>query len=842
MGLLLGASRRRARGRRNRQRALLTERSGKPAGGWAKLGLLLPLMLTATVNAAAAFLVIGGVAAGQRIAAEQQGRIIVDAWFAHSVRGVLAQAGRQAGARGLTSAQTDAVLQPSCDAEAKALAAAGRGDEPAIASRLRLAVHVRDPDVFVTREQAAPGLAGLSRGGAPAALGSLALLVWSVMLVMQGEGLELDVQRRRNPMWEWLFSHPAPPAAIFLAEMLAPIVANPVYYTAPLLPGILYGALYGPAYGVLAFAAIGLPVTLAAGCLAKALETGVMLRCAPRSRGALIGVMGWLGYASMLLIFAGLYAGGRLAPALAGLAHHLPGLPWPWLGLFLGQLGDGSFSFLAGVLACCGLAGLTIAGSLGLSLWGARRGLTGRVGRLDAGPRPARDGRTRFGKGALTRKELTWFMRDRSVVVQVILVPITAAGFQLFNLRGLLVKAGDDWASLCGAGVLFGTYFLFVLGPKSLASEGAALWLPLTWPQGLEELLKAKARLWAGVSTAVVGLVLCYAAWRFPEGWWGIGLVGVGWFLFARSMAQKAVTLATVTAESGERQKVPAGRQWATMLGTFSFAVGVLSRQWPLAVVGVVYSTITAAAMWQNFRARLPFLYDPWSEPLPRAPTLMHAMIAISGLVEASAVLTAILLPFVGHDGIAVAQAVSYAGIAAVVSFWMAEFLRRRGIRQSEVWVWPAGPWARRGKAGVARLLAVILAGAGLGAALGLAGRLYLLLLRLFPWGAALLDQSAAQLAAVPHLRAAYFVMAVAVAPFAEEYLFRGLLYRALDREWGGWRAVAGSAAFFAIYHPPLSWLPVGALGVVNALLFKRTGRLAPAVALHMAYNAVVLA
>jgi membrane protease YdiL (CAAX protease family) len=85
-------------------------------------------------------------------------------------------------------------------------------------------------------------------------------------------------------------------------------------------------------------------------------------------------------------------------------------------------------------------------------------------------------------------------------------------------------------------------------------------------------------------------------------------------------------------------------------------------------------------------------------------------------------------------------------------------------------------------------------------------------------------------------------VMAVVFAPFAEEYLFRGLLFRALDREWGGWRAVMGSAAFFAIYHQPLSWLPVGLLGITNALIFKKTGRLAPAVILHMVYNAVVLA
>jgi hypothetical protein len=59
------------------------------------------------------------------------------------------------------------------------------------------------------------------------------------MLIFQSEGLELDPQRRRHPMWEWLFSHPVPAGAIFLAEMLSPIAANPIYCSAPLFPGIL---------------------------------------------------------------------------------------------------------------------------------------------------------------------------------------------------------------------------------------------------------------------------------------------------------------------------------------------------------------------------------------------------------------------------------------------------------------------------------------------------------------------------------------------------------------------------------------------------------------------------
>ena len=90
-------------------------------------------------------------------------------------------------------------------------------------------------------------------------------------------------------------------------------------------------------------------------------------------------------------------------------------------------------------------------------------------------------------------------------------------------------------------------------------------------------------------------------------------------------------------------------------------------------------------------------------------------------------------------------------------------------------------------------------------------------------------------------LHVSYFLMAVVVAPFAEEYLFRGMLFRALDREWGGWRAVVGSAAFFAIFHPVVAWLPVSLLGVANAVLFKRSGLLVAPVALHAVYNAVVL-
>src|SRR5262249_61314725 len=138
----------------------------------------------------------------------------------------------------------------------------------------------------------------------------------------------------------------------------------------------------------------------------------------------------------------------------------------------------------------------------------------------------------------------------------------------------------------------------------------------------------------------------------------------------------------------GDSKKVPPPPQFAAHLGMLTFAMGVLSQQWHIAVMGIVYSYITAAAMWQNFRPRLPFLYDPWSEKLPLPPTLMHAMIAISILVEAGAVLTGLTLLIVGRENAALAQAISYGICAVLVSFGMSHFLSERDVPARQVWRW----------------------------------------------------------------------------------------------------------------------------------------------------------
>jgi membrane protease YdiL (CAAX protease family) len=843
--LLLAASAKRAAGRRSRQRQLLRQRTGKTTTNWAGLGFVMAILFMAALNIGAAFVVQGAVSASERVAAEQQGWVVVETWFLQRVN----DAERHAAGQASPWIGIDRALFRNYRAEGARIAQQYGGNASAIAYHLRTVVWNGQSHILIDIARAAPGLPALGLAGKlPRMFGSIVLLWWGILLVFQGEGLELDIQRRRHPMWEWLFSHPVPAGAVFLAEMLSPIAANPIYWSAPFFAGLLYAFVYGPMEGAAAAFLVGIPVMLAAACLGKALEIGAILRFSVRSRGAMIGLMSWLGYVSMVLLAVCGLTISKIVTALAGMLEPLTALPWPFLGLFLGLRADGSFSFPLGVLACWCVALITIAASVRYSVWGAQQGLSGNLGRSDAAPK-VRGSAAQFGKNALYRKEVLWFARDRSAIVQAILIPLTIAAFQLFNLRGALVAAQGAWNYLCGAGIIFGTYFLMVLGPKSLASEGTALWLALTWPHGLEDLLKAKSWLWSLIATAIVAPVLLYAAVLYPASAWKVALVGLAWALFARSMAEKMVTLATVTTESGEVQKVPTGRRYAAQLGMLTFSIGVLTQQWQLAVMGIVYSLMTAAAMWQNFRARLPYLYDPWSEKLPPPPTLMHAMVAISILVEAGAVVAGIVLAFAGRETVAVAHAVIYGLCAAAVSLGLVQFLRARGVRQTYIWNWPNRdegqrallPWLRWEASGPMDFCLSLLAGGALGLLLGLFGLGYLALLKQVPAIAETLLQSRAHMATIPYLRPSMFVMAVCIAPFAEEFLFRGMLYRALDREWGGWRAVFGSAAFFAVYHPALSWLPVGLLGATNALLFRKTGRLAPAVVLHMVYNTVVL-
>lgn len=79
----------------------------------------------------------------------------------------------------------------------------------------------------------------------------------------------------------------------------------------------------------------------------------------------------------------------------------------------------------------------------------------------------------------------------------------------------------------------------------------------------------------------------------------------------------------------------------------------------------------------------------------------------------------------------------------------------------------------------------------------------------------------------------------IAVAPIVEELFFRGLLLGALRERFGAVGAVVMSSAFFGATHfQPLQFIGLTAAGVVFAITALVAGRLAPAIAVHAAFNA----
>jgi len=77
--------------------------------------------------------------------------------------------------------------------------------------------------------------------------------------------------------------------------------------------------------------------------------------------------------------------------------------------------------------------------------------------------------------------------------------------------------------------------------------------------------------------------------------------------------------------------------------------------------------------------------------------------------------------------------------------------------------------------------------------------------------------------------------------PFAEEIVFRGVLFRTLRARMPLALAIVLSAAAFALLHPYRAAIyQVGLVGVLSAWVYHRTGSLWPSIVAHAAWNTML--
>ncbi len=88
-------------------------------------------------------------------------------------------------------------------------------------------------------------------------------------------------------------------------------------------------------------------------------------------------------------------------------------------------------------------------------------------------------------------------------------------------------------------------------------------------------------------------------------------------------------------------------------------------------------------------------------------------------------------------------------------------------------------------------------------------------------------------------------VLAVFTAPFVEEFIYRGVLYSALQRIAGVAGAVIIVLGVFTLIHVPQYWpnfgviAAVGLLSVVLTVIRAYTSRLLPCIVIHLVFNAI---
>ncbi|MBK6726860.1 MAG: CPBP family intramembrane metalloprotease [Xanthomonadales bacterium] len=722
-------------------------------------------------------------------------------------------------------------LQYRLEVESDRLARTRGGHSVAWQQRLKAVVASEKPQLLVPESESAAAASATSWR-----ILSVGVLIWWLALALQGDGFAIDMNRRRHPLWEWYLAFPVPQPAIYLAEALKPIVSNPFLLSSPLMLMVLAALVNKSLAAGLAAFAVALPFTASAAVMTKAIEVQVMLRASPRNRSAWLVAAGGIGFVLLMTPLIAL-----TTPSLSwGLARWLAGagdtatpsaelfLHYPdviaWLRAIVLSL------LLNGVLCALALVAMHAA-----TLRGFEAGFGGAEERVDPSAIGALAVKaSRWRRSPLLRKELLWLRRDRGALVQMLLVPLLLVGLQAFYLGHYLRNIEFHWHHWAGIVLAAGAYMIAVSAPRMLAAEGPALGWMMSWPRSLLEVARTKAMVLTAFVSVMVLSSLVVVAWMHPTELWKIAVIGVLWLLSGTMIALKAVTVFPTYSATGEAMPMQASRGMAAAVGNMVIAIGVFGANWPLAIAGLLMNGVFAAALWSRLQVQLAYLFDPDAEPDEAPPTMLGALIAIVAHLELVAVLLALIGGVSGARASASALLIASAVSAALVSFYVWRWNRRFGVGLFDILV--PSPMGRS-------TFAWLAGAAGVGVVLGALALAYLGLLHRFG-SSELREQLASGAAFLRESNGALYAFAgatVVVAPLVEEYLFRGLLFRAMRREWPLWIAITLSAAFFAVMHPFASWPPVFLVGVASAWLFARAGNLLPSMLLHATYNAVVV-
>jgi ABC-2 type transport system permease protein len=672
---------------------------------------------------------------------------------------------------------------------------------------------------------------------------SLLVLLWIAFIVFGSLGMNNKNLGEVEWNFEWLYTFPASGRALFTSKLFVYSFLNPLVWLFffPFLILIYVAAGYGY-FSIFVGLSVLLYLSVLTGALCTFLEVALRKLLTLGQLKNIQALFTVLGTVSLLLVYAACLS-KPLDDFLIARATAMPEfLAWnPFsLPLVLGLPSATPMQTRIVVTLLIAIGFVTCSMALVGSEWLTRDGLV-KAGGPYQGARKRSEGhpRRKWLRGVAAH-EMLLLIRDRNLLVQVLVVPLLVPAFYLLIYSGMVSAVSGNFrhAAVMAFGV--GAYSFLSSAMPLLDREGKTLWQLFTFPQSLANILLKKAMVWAALGLVYGAATLLFIT-RFSRhlhaSSWGevlLALYGIALYGF---IASGIGILATNVLETERRARFRTDMVYLYMILSAMYANTIYSPSLWAKLAQLVLSTLLAFALWQKVKDTTPYLLDPVALP-PRSLSLADGMIAALAFFVVQGLMFLFIHSF--SDASLAAQitfAYIFAGLIVagltLYIFWRQDipdlwkkigFVRTHDEVESHAF--------GRG----------ILRAVGLGVLAGIGGILYVRVLNLFPQGQ--IWKQDAQLSSFLSRadRPVWIcILAIVAAPLFEEFLFRSLIFQGLRRTAGPALAILGSAALFALVHPPISVIPVFGLGVAAAFSFQKSRFLLAPILTHAVYNTMVI-
>jgi membrane protease YdiL (CAAX protease family) len=666
------------------------------------------------------------------------------------------------------------------------------------------------------------------------------LSLWAVILVVLPLGMGNKDLGQVEWNLEWLYTFPAPARVLFASKLLEYSFSGTALL---LLSPYFFLVFVAAGSGFFAAIFLGLASTLYVGILAGSivLVTEIGLR-----KFLSLSQMKNLQASCTIFVTAALflYIATIAKPVADFFVNHVREIPsfliWNPFSLPLLIAIPGT---PPAQLRLDGLAMVALPLIVGLSALYATDLLT-RNGLVSAGGpyQGRREGSRSVSRSSWLRgvaaHEIALLRRDKNLLAQVVLVPLFLPAFYiLINLKILSVIMNNfRYAAVMAFAVA--AYSYRTSAALMLGREKKTLWYLLSLPRSLSSILLQKTQVWVVVGLLIGGgtlavLVHLSGHMRLSLGPGLLALYGVMLFGF---IAAALGILSTDLQRASYQAHMGIGASYLYMTLAGMYAVTFFGSSIWINAGQLIFCTLIAVALWQKVTDACPYLLDPAELP-PRRINLADGVIAAFALAGVQALIE-LLLKYGSSLSQPERLTASYTIAGVIVASVTLDVLWMQGVTD----LWQTLGLDFRSRETPLSLKRYATGSVSLGLAAALGAMAYTGIMAAVPewrnWGH---EEALKSLAVVAEHSWWGWAGFIVVAPPVEEFIFRGLVFQGLRRIAGPMLAICGSAALFALLHPPIAVIPVFGLGIATAISFEWSGILWAPIITHAIYNTCVL-